>query len=1265
MTRHAADDQHHSSRRRCGANPHTPSRRRRGRLRGGLLGLILLVLLVGLLAALPGWLARSGRWKTLLAWSLPELAGLIDAQSLQFGWWTPLHCSGLVLRDPAGEPLAEVAELRTEKSLLGLLWSYPHLGGITADRAQVHLVLRHEGSNLEDFLARLPPPRPGAPPVRFHAMLRRAALRLEDRISGQQWQTQSLDAEITTPGPDQPGLIRWELALTHPPPANPQPAAPPARFAGQFRWQSGAAAWPEQLDAAVELDAFPLDALAGLLQRTVGEVRLSGPLSLKTRLTWEEAGNRGRLTVERLAAPTLQAAAPAWLGGDTPSLNVASGTLDLAWTGDQWDVKQIQLETSLGTLGGQVRRTDGKASHASDWVAQLAAVEGQLQGRLDLTELVRQLPTTLHRRPDTELHQGTAELTLASVPGESGRQWTGQVRTGPLVAVVGGQPVEFRQPIELSGTVRQTAQGLVLDQLVGRSDFLQLQGQGSLPQGQLRLRLSLDALAAQLRTLFDLGTARLAGTLEGEVAWQQIGPAWSAQGSARLQAWELALAGRPAWNERDLLLTAQMQGQFDGPILTRLEQVDLRLRSETDALDVQLTEPTATASRETPLPVRWNLRGELRSWLARVSPLLSLAVREAAGTLEANGQGRFGLTGGELEHCMLQCRDLVCLTDQFQLREPTVRAELRGRWHTPTATLMLDTATLASSALALRAERVQVTGGNPPLVSGTLDLRGDLGRLSAWLAAPSQPPAGQPAGSLTGRLELASPDGTVTARWRTEIEQFAWYRLPQPAGDLRGRPTAARLRPVLLWHEPRLLVEGQTRWEPATRRLAVEGLRIAGASLALHGRGTWDWAQPTAPLDAAGELSCDWEAFTGQVQSLARAAAPGGEPPPLGLQTLQVRGRQTRPWWAKGPWSLPAEATRVASDPAGGIPAATGSLSATPQGGELLSLWSGQASLGWDEARYVGLIAGPTELTVRLQAGTLALGPLDVPLAEGRLRAAPLVLLAATPPTLRLPGGPLLEGVRLSPEMCAQWLKFVAPLVAEATRAEGRLSLELAGGELPLEDPLDGQLAGTLHIHAAQIGPGPLAQQYLAAVRQLLAIAGRQPGRLLEEQLGGQAWLVLPPQEVPFALKQGVVTHRGLMLHVGELAITTQGSVDVATQQLDLAASFPLPESWFRDVQGPLAALRGQTITLPISGTLSRPRVQMQGLDELGKQLAAGVLGGLLRSALPATPAAGSRSEPAPHDPTRGLLPPEVGRGLQRLLGPRSSSDAPSPRLPR
>lgn len=1254
-------------------------RSRRGWRSWAWLGAAGLLVVAVLLGVLPSWLARSGRWKTLLAWSMPELVALVDVQSLTVGWLTPLRCEGLLLRDPSGAPLVEAAAVRLDKSLAGLLWSYPDLGTITCAGAQLHLVLRRDGSNLEDFLAHLPAAQAGARPLKLAATLSDAALQIDDRVSGRRWEGRPLQIELTLPGAGQRGSVHWRIALREQPdsgtsPPQPLAATPPGQMTGQVVWLGDGRYQSLHVEASAALDNFPCAALTGVLRRLGSDVQVEGPVSLRTDMTWDVRRHAVGLVLERLEAPSLKLAAPAYLGRDVPTVSLSSGTAELEWLGTGWNLRRLELRSSLGELfawGGW-----SAPENSSNVLAQLASFNGQIQARLDLAELLRQLPDTLHRRPETNLRRGEVELLLASSYGVGGRLWSGQLRCGPLVAVVGGRPVELAQPIELAASVRETSQGLIIERLDGQSQFLALQGQGNPALGQIQLRLSLDALSAQLQPLFDLGGTRLAGTLVGEVAWQPVeGGGWSARAAAQLEDWQLALNGKTEWTEKALAATAQVEGHLIDASPTRLTKLQLLLRSDTDSLEIQLTKPVEQVYAQTLFPLAWAIRGELGSWLARTGLLLPLAVRQASGSLAASGQGRIGLASGQIESATLEISDLFFHTDTLQIREPTVRAEVAGRWDVPSATLVLDTATLASSALALRAEKLHMTAGDVPVRSGTVDLRGDLARLSTWLAAGQQPPANELGGRLAGRLELALRNDAVAAGWSAEIEPFIWQRRPLSDDSLRGRTATASLRPVVLWHEPRVRLEGQGRWETVSGRLVVDKMELAGSSLLLRGGGTWDSGRP-APLQWTGELTCDWEAFTSQVQWVARQSASADGTLPLGLDTLQVRGRHAGPVSAHGPLRLPAVPEAVAASveagaaqpltPAGSPSAVQGAAGPAGLGG-LVALWSGQASVRWDEARYVGLVAGPAELAARLEAGVLAIGPLDVPLAEGRLRAAPQLMLATARPSVRLPGGKLLESVRISPEMCAQWLKFVAPLVAEATRAEGTLSVDLDGGELPLDEPWDGRLAGTLQVRAAQIGPGPLAQQYLAVARQLLALSGRQPGRQFEEQLSGRAWLVLPAQQVPFALHEGSVAHRGLTMQVGDLTIVTQGKVHIATQQLDLAASFPLPESWFSQVQGPLAALRGQTITLPISGTLSRPRVQMQGLEGLGKQLAAGVVEGLLRNALqPAVP--GEKTDgTAPASP-RGALLPELGRGLERLLGPKPGPTSPAPppsRLPR
>jgi hypothetical protein len=259
--------------------------------------------------------------------------------------------------------------------------------------------------------------------------------------------------------------------------------------------------------------------------------------------------------------------------------------------------------------------------------------------------------------------------------------------------------------------------------------------------------------------------------------------------------------------------------------------------------------------------------------------------------------------------------------------------------------------------------------------------------------------------------------------------------------------------------------------------------------------------------------------------------------------------------------------------------------------------------------------------------------------------------------------GPLLSNVRISPEMCSLWLKFVAPLVADATRAEGKFSLSLQGANVSLAQPLASDVAGTLAIHSAQIGPGPLAQQYIAIARQIRGMlrgeAGAAAGQADEESRG---WMILPQQEVLFEVHDGTVLNRGLKMSLGDVVITTEGSVDIETQKINLVASVPLNENWFKNQQGVFAALKGQTIKIPIDGTLKQPRLDTRVLQDLGKQLAGAAVQGAINKQLER----GQGMLNKELQRGENALQSEITQGLNRLFGPRPQQPPPAnpPRQP-
>ena len=148
------------------------------------------------------------------------------------------------------------------------------------------------------------------------------------------------------------------------------------------------------------------------------------------------------------------------------------------------------------------------------------------------------------------------------------------------------------------------------------------------------------------------------------------------------------------------------------------------------------------------------------------------------------------------------------------------------------------------------------------------------------------------------------------------------------------------------------------------------------------------------------------------------------------------------------------------------------------------------AVVGWTGMDIYGLLVGRGDVHVRMADGQLRTEPIDVMVSEGRLTLAPLVRLNAKPADIVLARGPLLTDVHLSRELCQRGLRFITPVLADSTVADGRFSIVLEGGRIPLADPTAGDVAGRMAMRA-QAHPGPVARQFLVLVRELTAVDHR------------------------------------------------------------------------------------------------------------------------------------------------------------------------------
>lgn len=267
--------------------------------------------------------------------------------------------------------------------------------------------------------------------------------------------------------------------------------------------------------------------------------------------------------------------------------------------------------------------------------------------------------------------------------------------------------------------------------------------------------------------------------------------------------------------------------------------------------------------------------------------------------------------------------------------------------------------------------------------------------------------------------------------------------------------------------------------------------------------------------------------------------------------------------------------------------------------------------IGWDAIEAYQFVSEEGRLRIALDGNRITLEPIHVPVSGGHLRQLPTIELEGETVMLHLRQGPVLENVNLTEPMCRGWLKYVSPTLANATAADGRLTLSVEDSRFPLADIGQGELRGNLNIHTARFGPGPFAGEILALVGQIQEIVGRR-----STGTGRGAWLLVDNQNVPFRVTEGRVFHENFAFMAGDMRVSTRGSVGLADDSLDLMLSMKIPDKWLADAGPLLGALQGETIDLAVVGTVDDPRIDAAPLAELGKRAGLKAAGGLLQQLL-------------------------------------------------
>ncbi|MEQ8836997.1 MAG: hypothetical protein RID07_09360, partial [Lacipirellulaceae bacterium] len=377
-------------------------------------------------------------------------------------------------------------------------------------------------------------------------------------------------------------------------------------------------------------------------------------------------------------------------------------------------------------------------------------------------------------------------------------------------------------------------------------------------------------------------------------------------------------------------------------------------------------------------------------------------------------------------------------------------------------------------------------------------------------------------------------------------------------------------RPKVLWNEPKLELSGRIAYQQAIDRLRLSPLKVIGQTIQASGTTVVEEATTTQRLQGDLTLAYDAAALDKLIEE---KLGPGAKLQGANQSRVQFVGVLN-----------PANVEEV----------------------DWSRRWQVVANTGWQAADLYGLPFGPALLEADLRDGQLQFKPIDLKVGQGRFTAKPQVVLDPPPRVLQLPKGPVITRVAVSEKVSDSLLKYAAPFLAGAARAEGEFSLDLEGARIPLDTPKRSDLGGRLTIHRLAVLPGETTKPMIDLLRQINLLAR---GREIPADGNVPAGNGITMQEQPIDLRvvDGKVYHREMQFLVDDVPVKSTGWVSF-DEQLHLDLEVPVQEKWVRGSKY-FRSLAGQKLRIPVRGTLTRWKIDDRVITDLIQNAAGAVIG--------------------------------------------------------
>jgi hypothetical protein len=1167
----------------------------------------LLLLLLVVVFFLPNVIAMTGLKQKAIDYALADFNGRITVKSASFGWLQPTTLKQIEAVDEAGRPLATIEEVKTSGSLISFLTSSDY-GTIEVNQPAVWLQLRPDGSNLEDACAAWLEPADHndvadsqksaaddnirLPKVELNINNGTVAVFSMDET--QSWQVEQLNAKANT-NHQLAAVVadtNCQVTVYNGPPGGQMVAQNSGVIQMNVQVDPGSPVLSGgSIASTLQTDGLPLSIVGPILQRFLGPTETDGLLTADLEAAVDISTGHAQVAIKQANAVNLIVSAPELIGSDEIRIKNVTAVGNLTADPARVSADQFQVVSDFANVSANGTLD---LNHLAGLADSTATVENvsllntpfQLGGEIDLAGVAATFPATLHLHDGLKIESGSVNFQAASRVENEIRRLIVNVDTANLVARDQGQPIIWQKPLRLVGTIREGSTGLMLEEVLCESDFLTVSGTANRETGSFSARGDLARLLQRVSQFADVGQTVIAGGLDGKLAWQTESP--DNTGGARpvqlvgefiIDQPRFQLPGMVAWQRPELTMRMSAAGHAISDQAVRLDQAGVQLDIGTEQVLATLAEPVANAFAQSTWKMNTQLSGSAAGWLAHAKNFVDLGDIRADGQIQGQAVAHLNPDAIEIHGGQYEIQQLEFDGYGLTIREQQTTGTAAARYDLNSGQLVIAETVLSSNSISLSGQQVAVDIADNIQINGDVAFRANMNRIADWIQLSPTQDSVFWFGDGEGTIRFLSDANGIGATISSSVDNMIAATRQSGSGGSIAQANAGRQPGVQtvsnstswmeLWREAKVDVASQIKLSNDFESVTFENTSLQSSTMQANLTGQLSELSGAMVADVRGNWTPNWQKLN------ALLAAYTGE-------MVQMAGQGTYPVSVRGPLFEP-------------ISAGASNGQAAPWVSPLLTAATG---FDWQQATLAGMPIGPGQIKIDLQQGIANVLTNDISFSNGSVQLKPQIDLRGSEPVLYLPAGKMINQVALTPETARTWLAYVAPLAADATSAQGTFSLATQGAQIPLMDPMKMKAQGELTLSNIVIGAGPTAEKLLATATQLHTMIDPESAN---KQRDLKTWLTLDEQTVPVAIENGRVFHEGIRISHKDVIVETRGSVGL-DQSLDLIAEIPIADDWIAG-KDHLAGLRGQKISIPVTGTAAAPKLDMSAINQVSSQL--------------------------------------------------------------